>query len=485
MLEKSKAAEGNYLVAHIRLFNHYIHIPYIVLGLLEAVLLGVAVYIGAWLRFGEGMYADGQTESIWLIRAIVFAVVMMACNLAMGVYDSRLREGFASMAMRSVVSYCLLGGAALTILYYIFPMLYMGRGVLFLAVMISLVLVMPARWLFFAMVGAQQLRRRILIFGAGSTAARIQSAIFADKRQFGIDIVGCVVAGEETPSVDADKVVRCLPQDLMAYAHSQKVNEIVIALDERRRGGGAVFPLAELLDCKLSGITVLDAMDFYERETGQVELSLLTPSWMLFSTGFRYSTFRDVGKRIFDIAVSLLLLAIAWPFMVLTAIAVVLESGRPIFYGQVRVGLNGKHFTVYKFRSMTKDAEKDGKAVWAQKNDSRVTRVGSFIRNTRLDELPQLYNVLKGDMSFIGPRPERPEFVVDLVEKIPFYDQRHRVKPGLMGWAQLKYPYGASVEDAVCKLRYDLYYTKNHSLLLDLLILVQTVEVILLGKGVH
>ena len=171
--------------------------------------------------------------------------------------------------------------------------------------------------------------------------------------------------------------------------------------------------------------------------------------------------------------------------MLLTALAIFLESGAPVLYQQVRVGLNGKEFTINKFRSMRQDAEKDGKAVWASKNDSRVTRVGGFIRNTRLDELPQLYNVLKGDMSFIGPRPERPQFVAELSEKVPFYDARHRVKPGLMGWAQLKYPYGASVEDAENKLKYDLYYVKNHSFFIDILIVIQTVEVVLLGKGVH
>lgn len=472
-------------MAHIRLFNHYIHIPYILLGVIEAGLLLVAVFAGAWLRFGESIFADGQSDPLWLLRAVVFALVMMGCNLAMGVYDSRLREGFASMAMRSVVSFCLLGGATLTILYYIVPILYMGRGVLFLAVMFALLLVMPARWLFFEMVDARQLRRRIMIYGAGFSADRIRKAILADRRQFGIDIVGCVISGDDQPVVSDGQLLCCEPDELLRFAVAERVNEIVIALDERRRIEGGVFPLEQLLDCKLSGIAVLDAMDFYERETGQVELSLLTPSWMLFSTGFRYSELRDAGKRVFDLVVASLLLLIVWPFMLLTALAILLETGAPVFYGQMRTGLNGKSFRLYKFRSMSKDAEKDGKAVWAQKNDSRITRVGSFIRNTRLDELPQLYNVLKGDMSFIGPRPERPEIVVDLVEKIPFYDQRHRVKPGLMGWAQLKYPYGASVEDAVCKLRYDLYYTKNHSLLLDLLILVQTVEVILLGKGVH
>jgi exopolysaccharide biosynthesis polyprenyl glycosylphosphotransferase len=206
---------------------------------------------------------------------------------------------------------------------------------------------------------------------------------------------------------------------------------------------------------------------------------------MLFSDGFRYSRRRVFAKRLFDIGLASLFLLVLWPFMVLTALAVILESGRPALYHQLRVGLNGSTFRIYKFRSMYQDAEKSGKAIWAQKNDNRVTRVGAIIRNTRLDELPQLWNVLKGEMSFIGPRPERPEFVSELSRQIPYYDMRHKVKPGLMGWAQLKYPYGASVEDARNKLQYDLYYTKNQSFLMDMLIMIQTVEIVLLGKGVR
>jgi exopolysaccharide biosynthesis polyprenyl glycosylphosphotransferase len=206
---------------------------------------------------------------------------------------------------------------------------------------------------------------------------------------------------------------------------------------------------------------------------------------MLFSDGFRYSKRRVLAKRLFDIALASLFLLVLWPFMVLTGLAVILESGRPALYHQRRVGLNGASFRIYKFRSMYQDAEKSGKAIWAQKNDNRVTRVGAVIRNTRLDELPQLWNVLKGEMSFIGPRPERPEFVSELSRQIPYYDMRHKVKPGLMGWAQLKYPYGASVEDARNKLQYDLYYTKNQSFLMDMLIMIQTVEIVLLGKGVR
>jgi exopolysaccharide biosynthesis polyprenyl glycosylphosphotransferase len=205
----------------------------------------------------------------------------------------------------------------------------------------------------------------------------------------------------------------------------------------------------------------------------------------VFADGFSASRSRDISKRLFDIAICLVLAVVLLPAIALAAFLVFIESGRPILYSQVRVGLNGKPFKIYKIRSMTKDAEKGGKAVWASANDARITRVGAFIRNTRLDEIPQLWNVVRGDMSFVGPRPERPEFVDQLNEEVPFYEYRHSVKPGLMGWAQLNYPYGASVEDAKGKLEYDLYYTKNHSFIMDLLIMIQTVEVVLLGKGVH
>ena len=280
-------------------------------------------------------------------------------------------------------------------------------------------------------------------------------------------------------------VLLATPYDWDAFTREHNISEIVVAPDERRKSEGGNVPVDELLDCKLKGVRVTEPLAFIERELLRIEISLLRPSWALFSDGFVYSQLRDIVKKVFDISVALVLLFLAWPFMLLTAAAVYLESGGPVIYRQTRVGLNGKEFSICKFRSMTQNAEKDGKAVWAQKNDARVTKVGAFIRNTRLDELPQLYNVLKGEMSFVGPRPERPQFVEELKDQIPFYDARHRVKPGLMGWAQLKYPYGASVEDARNKLKYDLYYVKNHSFFLDILIVIQTVEVVLLGKGVH
>ena len=259
-----------------------------------------------------------------------------------------------------------------------------------------------------------------------------------------------------------------------------KIDEIVIALDDKRKG----MPLDDLLDCKMSGTTIMDLLEFHEREQGIISLDNVYPSWLVFSDGFAQGGLRELGKRLFDLVASMLLLLVAWPFMVLTVLAIFLEDGirKPVFYRQTRVGENNENFSVLKFRSMKIDAEKNG-AQWAQKKDSRVTTVGKFIRKCRIDELPQIFNVLKGEMSFVGPRPERPEFVEGFEQRIPYYRERHRVKPGITGWAQLCYPYGANEHDTIQKLQYDLYYVKNYSLFLDLSIMLNTVEVILWGKG--
>jgi sugar transferase (PEP-CTERM system associated) len=236
----------------------------------------------------------------------------------------------------------------------------------------------------------------------------------------------------------------------------------------------------------MSGINILDLVTFFERRAGKVRLDMLNPSWFYLSESFQVGRgmLRRIGKRVVDILAALMILPVALPFMIIVSLAILIESGGrgPILYSQIRVKQDGLPFRIHKFRSMVTDAEKNG-AQWASKNDSRITRVGMIIRKGRLDELPQLFNVLKGDMSFVGPRPERPEFVKQLAERIPFYEERHRVKPGLTGWAQICYAYGDTEEDSVEKLQYDLYYVKNYSVLLDLLILLQTAEVVLLGKG--
>ena len=245
------------------------------------------------------------------------------------------------------------------------------------------------------------------------------------------------------------------------------------------------MPVDELVECKFRGIDVIDILSFFEREVGQIRIDIMDPKWLVFSEGYYQSQINDALKRVFDLIASFVILFVASPFIILTIIAIKIEEGirAPIFYHQIRVGLNAKEYPVYKFRSMCIDAEKKGEAVWATKQDSRVTRVGGLIRKTRIDELPQIYNVLNGSMSFVGPRPERPQFVKELAKDIPYYHERHLVKPGVTGWAQLLYPYGASLNDSYQKQLFDMYYVKNKSIFLDLLILLQTVEVVLFGKG--
>jgi sugar transferase (PEP-CTERM system associated) len=445
----------------------------------------LAVLAGVELR---NMWFGAETFMVELesprLQLVSFAVVMSCCSLAMGVYTSIFREGLAGMLLRTIVGYFFLGTASLTIIYYLFPMMYLGRGVLAFAIMFSLVFVLVIRALFYKVVDLAQLTRRVVILGAGNAAKLIIEKTQALNGELGFQLYGCVICGQGDVQVDPNLMIE-QPEDWISFVKEHNVSEVVVAPDERRRSEGGQIPIDDLLDCKLRGIRVTEPVAFIERELLRIEVSMLRPGWALFSDGFVYSQMRDILKKVFDLSVALLILLLAWPFMLLTAIAVKLESDGPILYKQIRVGLNGKEFSIYKFRSMAQDAEKDGKAVWATKNDARVTKVGAFIRNTRLDELPQLYNVFSGDMSFVGPRPERPQFVEELKEAIPFYDARHRVKPGLMGWAQLKYSYGASVDDAQNKLKYDLYYVKNHSFFMDVLIVIQTVEVVLLGKGVH
>ncbi len=415
---------------------------------------------------------------------VVFSLVLSCCTLSMGVYLAMVREGFRSMVLRTIVSFFFLGSLSLYLLELLLPQDFLPKGFIFWAVILSSLMVVLARVIFMLVVDTAKLKRRVVIYGAGSRAKKLLEDLSPEIDVLGVDVVGCVPNANENIQVD-ERTVLPLPNDWLDFVRRSQISEIVVSPDERRRvQGDAAFPLNDFLDCKLAGVPSCDALSFCERELGKIDITLLQPSWMLYSDGFNYSKRRLMAKRFFDLILASAFFAVLWPFMLLTAIAVKLESPGPILYHQVRVGLNGRHFRIYKFRSMRQDAEKNG-AVWAQKNDARVTKVGAFIRNTRLDELPQLYNVLVGSMSFVGPRPERPEFVTDLSQQIPFYDTRHKVKPGLMGWAQLKYPYGASVEDAKNKLQYDLYYTKNHSFLMDMLIMIQTVEIILLGKGVH
>lgn len=447
----------------------------------EALTLLGSVYAAVFLRYVTSDHPLHAYAGHWLalLRGSVFMIAIMLGLTAMGLHQAHLRESWFGILARQVVGFAL-GWVGLVIVYYLIPMLQMGRGLLLIALIVGFVLLAIVRWLFNQVVDISVLQQRVLVLGAGKRAAIIPQRMRRRADRRGFKLIGFVARADEEIVVPPEQVL--VPDgELDQWAFRQDVDEIVVAVDDRRGG----LPMDALLSCRQRGIAVTDLSTFIERESGRLQLSLTDPSWLIFSDGFNASSWRQLSKRGFDILMALGLMVPSLPLMILTAMAIMLESGprQPLLYRQQRVGGRGRLFNVIKFRSMRTDAEADGVARWASKDDNRVTRVGRFIRKARLDELPQLWNVLRGDMSFIGPRPERPEFVDKLSAEIRYYQLRHAVKPGLTGWAQLRYPYGASVQDAEEKLKYDLYYVKNHHLLFDLAILIQTVEVILFGRG--
>ena len=453
------------------MFGHYWQLGLVLLWVLEStVIFGCCVLAFRW--FGG---ADAGT--LWL-QAFVLATSVMVAAIAMGLFSRRLRDRTVGVVLRigvSVTAGALLGG----LLLYISPDHRPTWTEILGFVAIGLFSLTIVRLVTHGLIDEDILKRRILVYGSGNNAARIL-ALRRRNDQRGFKVVGFIASASEDRMIPEDKLLsRDVP--MVTTAADLEIDEIVMAMDDRRQQ----FPLKDLLDCRLAGIEVIELASFLERETGKVYLDILIPSWMIFGAGFRRDVLRRYTEAAFDLAASFALLLIALPVMAITVLAIKMEEGisAPVLYGQPRVGYGGRVFRVLKFRSMRVDAEKDGRARWATANDDRVTRVGRFIRKVRIDELPQLFNVLAGRMSFVGPRPERPEFVKELNEKIPYYDVRHAVKPGITGWAQLCYPYGASEQDATEKLQYDLYYVKNHSLVFDILILLQTVEVILFGKG--
>ena len=365
--------------------------------------------------------------------------------------------------------------------FYMFPSLHIGRGVVAISAFFAFFAILLVRMGFRKVVDQDHLKRKVVVLGAGTKAQNLIDHLGLHFER-SITLVGCIRTSDDDQDVASSSVplISLSPEGLLSFVEEKEIDEIVVAVDDRRKS----FSSHALLDCKLRGIKVVDALTFFEREMGRVEVEMLHPSWLVFSDGFFYGNFSVLLGRCFDVFVSSLLLLVSWPIMLATFVAIRIEDGwrAPIFYRQERVGLNGKTFYVSKFRSMRVDAEKAGPQ-WAKENDDRVTKVGRFIRQCRIDELPQIFNVFTGHMAFVGPRPERPQFVAQLEKSIPFYAERHRVKPGISGWAQLKYPYGSSEKDALEKLKYDLYYVKNQSLLLDIIIILQTVEVVLFGKG--
>ncbi len=447
------------------------------LWLAELVLLVLAVMLAAWVRFLKDPEGFAVFISDAPLRAVVVASFITVAMLAFGLYQVHVRLNRLDFVLRLLMSFAF-GGIGLLVLYYLVPAAYIGRGVLALALCLGLLGVLLLRWLLLTVLGADAFKRRVLVLGAGGNACLITKRLRRRNDRQSFVLVGFIPAPEQ-PVMVPEEMLLSTNFGVAEIARWLHVDEIVVAVDERRGG----LPMAEMLACAQEGVVVSDLSTFFEREAGMVRLDVSDPSSLVFSGGFDHSVPRRLNKRLFDLMAASALLLVAWPFMLLVALAIWHESGEPIFYRQTRVGLNGRPFELVKFRSMRVDAEQDGVARWARRDDDRSTRVGRFIRTTRLDELPQLFNVLRGEMSFVGPRPERPQFVDMLSQEIRYYDVRHCMKPGLTGWAQLRYPYGASVEDAAEKLTFDLFYVKNHGLLFDLMILLQTVEVVLFRRG--
>ncbi len=459
----------------IRIFRHYISTAYLSLFVVEFLAFFAAMWYGHELRFlgEESWYSDEYL----LLSSCIFALVLSLSNIGIGLYRRSIGWRDYKLLSRLTVSFSV-AAIGLAIIYYAVPEFTIARSVLLYALLLAFIEVLLIRAAFYRLVKSKQLRKNILVVGAGKKARTLMTSN-DNYLHKGFEVKACLDLENNVFQSENVRVINA-PEKLLPTVLEEKIDEIVVAVDDRR----SRLPMDELLDCKVYGIDVIDLLTFYEREQAMIYLDNIYPSWFVFSDGFAGGDFRALEKRFVDIVSSLLLLAVSWPFMLLVALAILLESRfkGPILYRQTRVGEFDQEFDVLKFRSMRTDAEMNG-AQMAKQNDDRVTKVGKVIRKFRLDELPQIWNVLRGDMSFVGPRPERPHFVEQFAETILYYRMRHRVKPGITGWAQLCYPYGENEYDATQKLQYDLYYVKNYSLFLDLTIIIHTVEVILWGKG--
>jgi sugar transferase (PEP-CTERM system associated) len=446
----------------------------------ETMLLFLVGMAAAYIRLTDDVMWEVFNRQGWMKLLLVTLFIQLSFYL-FDLYDLPATRRYRRVLFNLAKS---LGSATvlLSILFYAVPMLELGRGVFLVDLALSFIAIAAWRLVVAWSAGHPQLgvRERVLILGSGDQAVEIARATL-ERRNAGIHIVGFAdnrpdLVGKSLINPSVIGLTSELPQLVERYG----IDRIVVAVEDRR----GKMPTEELLNLSLSGrVAVEDCARYYERLTGKIATEMLRPSWLIFSRGSRSSDVSYHVRRVINAGLAAIGLVISFPFMVLVAIAIKLDSRGPIFYKQERVGKNDRLFKMIKFRSMRTDAEQASGPVWAETSDPRVTRVGRVIRKLRLDELPQFINILRGDMNFVGPRPERPVFVEQLSEVIPYYQQRHLVKPGLTGWAQIKFPYGSSVEDAIEKLRYDLYYIKNQSILLDAAIIFETVKTVLFGRG--
>ncbi len=460
----------------LKVFNQYIPVRKFAFVALESLFIFGMVLVGAFLRFLDDP-SNFYAYEYLLPKALLIVLSIQLSLYYFDLYDLKVFQNKMDLIIRLFQALGI-SSIVLAIAYYVFPFLMIGRGIFLVSLTFISLTIILWRIGYHHILKKKKLDQKILIIGTGPLAQNIAKEVL-DKGDSGFKVIGFI-------SEDRDRVGERLVNPSIIGDYSQidqlathgKVDRIVVALEERR----GKFPQSELLHCKMKGIPVEEGVEFYEHLTGRLQVESLRPSFLIFSDGFKKSKLTIWLKRVIGFGLALTGLTILSPFILILSLVIKLDSSGPVFYKQKRVGENGKVFKLIKFRSMVENAEANG-PVWAEKEDRRVTRVGRWLRKWRLDEIPQMFNVLKGDMSFVGPRPERPYFVETLKKEIPFYDQRHSVKPGITGWAQIRYPYGASKEDALEKLKYDLYYIKNLSPLLDLVIIFETIKVVLFGKG--
>lgn len=459
----------------LKLPQNFLGRPFAALLLCEAGLFFGAFYLAALLHLGVPPGVDSFLQH-YLWDATIYAAAGVGSLFAMGLYHGQYATRFRDVFIRTILGIGL-AFVALSVVFYIWPSLAVWRETILVGLALSLAGVFAVRYAFLRLVHSDVIARRILVLGTGRKAAEVER-LEASQESCGLKCVGFLDVEGNGVEVTHSRIL-APTEALLALCRKQQVAEIVVAVEERR----GMMPIEELMECKLSGIPIYDFLTFMERETGRCSLEALRPSWFIFAEGFSGGAAQRAIKRGLDVVLSIVLLVVTLPLLGATALAIRIEGPGPVFYRQKRVGLNSRTFDIIKFRSMAVDAEADGNAVWARRNDPRITDVGRIIRKVRIDELPQIINVLKGEMSFVGPRPERPEFVAELTSHMLYYNERHRVKPGITGWAQLHYVYSDSIEGGLTKLQYDLYYLRNFSLLLDLFIVIQTVRVILWPSG--
>jgi sugar transferase (PEP-CTERM system associated) len=462
----------------LQIFKKYYPLRNIFFVAGEGIFIYLAVLLASAIIIGLDSF---RPEPQLLLKIFLITFVCQACLYYNDLYDMEITDSFSELGIRLLQA---LGFAAifLAIFYYLFPDTIIARGIFFISVFFVILIIGSWRLGYSLILNRGLFNQKIILLGSGKLVENIKQAI-QSRRDCGYALA--LEVPESMSDIDLNKLgkspIVCKDQceGLSEMAQTLGIKKVIVGFRERR----AVFPTKELLRCRVDGIDVIDGNKFYENLTGKLTVASLNPSGLIFSDGFQKTRTRRFLKRSVDLMLSILMLLLCTPLILMVAVFIKLDTQGPVFFSQERVGEGGKPYMVHKFRSMVCDAEKESGPVWAQGEDDRVTRVGRFIRKLRIDEIPQLYNVLKGEMSFVGPRPEREYFVKQLEEIIPYYTVRNTVKPGITGWAQVCYGYGASVDDAVEKLNYDLFYIKNMTTLMDLMIVLRTIKIVLFGVG--